>query len=353
MGRQIVMNDPLVSILIPAYNAEEWIGDALRSALGQTWQSKEIIVVDDGSTDGTLEVASRFASDSVRIISQRNMGAAAARNTAFARSRGDYIQWLDADDLLGKDKIEKQIQMLDRGCSNRTLLSAAWGQFKYRHYKARFAPSALWCDLPPKEWLLRKMGQNLYMQTATWLVSRQLTELAGPWDTRLLGDDDNEYFCRVLLASDGVRFVGDAKVYYRTFGYGSLSDIGLSDSKMDAHWLSMQAHVRYLRSMEESETVRAACLRYLQAQLHHFHPQRPDIVDLAKRMANELAGELVRPPLPWHVAVMERMLTPKLAKHCELLLRNIARRLGRTFDKVLFDLSHWSTPGRAESIVSL
>jgi len=62
-----------------------------------------------------------------------------------------------------------------------------------------------------------QLGQNLYMQTATWLVSRELTEAAGPWDTRLLGDDDGEYFCRVLLASNGVRFVPEAKVLLSCF----------------------------------------------------------------------------------------------------------------------------------------
>ena len=87
---------PLVSILIPAYNAQKWIADTLRSALDQTWESKEIIVVDDGSTDRTLEVARRFEAQGVRVFAQENQGAAAARNKAFSLSRGEYIQWLDA-----------------------------------------------------------------------------------------------------------------------------------------------------------------------------------------------------------------------------------------------------------------
>src|SRR4029077_5987038 len=97
----------------------------------------------------------------------------------------------------------------------RMLLSSAWGIFMYRFYKTEFNPTTLWGDLSPTEWLLRKMGQNLYMQTATWLVSRELTEAAGPWDSRLLGDDDGEYFCRVILASDGIRFIPESRVYYR------------------------------------------------------------------------------------------------------------------------------------------
>src|SRR5206468_5993044 len=133
-----------------------------------------------------------------------------------------------------------------------TLLSATWGRFLYRYYRAEFIPTALWCDLSPTEWLLRKMGQNLHMQTATWLVSRELTEAVGPWNTRLLGDDDGEYFCRVLLASDGTRFVPEARVYYRAAGSSSLSYIGRSDRKLEAQWRSMPLHIGYLRSLEDT-----------------------------------------------------------------------------------------------------
>src|SRR3954462_15159876 len=101
---------PLVSVLIPAYNAERWIADTLASALAQTWPRVEIVVVDDGSTDATLAIARRFASPSVEIVSQRNQGAAAARNRALAVSQGDYVQWLDADDLLAPHKLKTQME---------------------------------------------------------------------------------------------------------------------------------------------------------------------------------------------------------------------------------------------------
>ena len=100
-----------------------------------------------------------------------------------------------------------------------------------RAMRVQFTPTVLWCDLSPTEWLIRKMGQNLHMQTATWLVSRALTQAAGPWDTRLLADDDGEYFCRVLLASDGVRFVPEGRVFYRMSGSDRLSYIGRSSRK--------------------------------------------------------------------------------------------------------------------------
>ena len=96
---------PLVSILIPAYNAEQWIADTIESALAQTWSHKEIIVVNDGSKDHTLSIVDEFSSRGVLVASQKNCGEAAARNKALSFCSGDYIQWLDADDILAPDKI--------------------------------------------------------------------------------------------------------------------------------------------------------------------------------------------------------------------------------------------------------
>src|SRR6266496_2716625 len=161
----------LVSILIPAYNAEPWIAETLRSAVGQTWPNKEIIVVDDGSTDQTLSIVRRFASKTVSVVTQENQGVCAARNKAFQLCQGDYIQWLDADDLLAPDKIAKQMEAAEECQSKRTLFSSAWGYFIFRPHKAQFVPTPLWCDLTPLEWLQRRLGTNLHMNPATWLVS--------------------------------------------------------------------------------------------------------------------------------------------------------------------------------------
>ncbi len=327
---------PLVSILIPAFNAQEWIADTLRSAIAQTWGRKEIIVVDDGSTDQTPTIARQFESDFLHVVTQKNQGAAAARNLAFSLSRGDYIQWLDADDLLAPNKITHQMDVLAQWRSKRTLLSAAWGHFLYRYYRAELAPTALWCDLSPVEWLVGKMGQNLFMPNATWLVSRELTESAGPWDTSLFVDDDGEYFCRVLLLSDGVRFVPEAKVYYRASGSSSLSYIGRSDRKMEAQWRSMQLQIGYLRSLEDSQRARAACLRYLQNWLLYFYPERLDIVKQAEQMVRNLGGHLTVPRLSWKYAWIQKAFGWGLAKRALLFLPNVRWSLERFWDKVLF-----------------
>jgi glycosyltransferase involved in cell wall biosynthesis len=341
---------PLVSILIPAFNAQEWIGDTLRSAIVQTWPRKEIIVVDDGSTDQTLAIARQFEPGCVRIVTQANQGAAATRNRAFSLSQGDYIQWLDADDLLAPDKIEKQMESLERSPTRRTLLSSAWARFLYRHYQAEFTPTPLWCDLSAVEWLLRKMGQNLHMQTATWLVSRDLTEAAGPWDTRLLGDDDGEYFCRVLLASHGVRFVPEAKVYYRTSGSSNLSYIGRSNRKLEAQWRSMQMHIGYLRSLEDSERVRAACIKYLQNWMVVFYPERLDIFQRAEETAKDLGGQLEVPHLAWKYSWIDTIFGRGLAKRAQMSLPKVRWSLLRSWDKALFRIENRSLAGNIGNI---
>jgi len=339
---------PLVSILIPAFNAQDWIADTIRSALAQTWPRKEIIVVDDGSKDQTLSVARQFVSRGVSVVSQPNQGAAVARNHALALSKGDYIQWLDADDILASDKIATQMEALNRCPGKRTLVSSAWGRFYHHLDSARFDPTPLWCDLSPKEWLLRKMEQNIFMQTMSWLVSRELTEVAGPWDARLLIDDDGEYFCRLLLASDRVVFVPEARSYWRMSGSGSLSHIGQSGKKLEAQFLSMELHVKYLRSLEESDRVHAACLHYLQTWLLCFHPERPDIVKQMEQLASTLGGELSPPQLSWKYAWIQKIFGWTAAKRTQLCYNQCKSGVLRSWDKAFFSVGKVKLPGQSK-----
>jgi glycosyltransferase involved in cell wall biosynthesis len=329
---------PLVSILIPAYNAGEWIAETLQSAIAQTWERKEIIVVDDGSKDKTAEVARRFASRCVAVVSKENQGAAATRNHALRLAQGAYIQWLDADDLLAPDKVEQQMGLLQKSDSRWILLSSQWALFNYRATRARFVPTSLWQDLSPVEWLLRKMGHNLHMQTATWLTSRELVQAAGSWDTRLLSDDDGEYFCRVLLASEGTRFAPAARVFYRTTASSRLSHIGASDRKKDAMVISMKLHIQYLRSLEDSERVRRACLAYLQNWYPNFYPERPDIIAELQGVAAQLKGHLEEPRLGWKYAWMKSMFGWKAAKWASKVLPQFKASCVRHCDKTIHRL---------------
>ena len=326
---------PLVSILIPAYNSQEWIKETIESALAQTWTSKEVIVVDDGSTDQTLEIARRYASKHVRVVTQPNQGAAVARNTAFSLAQGDYIQWLDADDVLDPYKVENQARMVD-GMSKRTLLSGAWGYFMYRTSKAQFTPTSLWNDLSPVEWLVRKVGDNLHMQTDSWLVSRELSEAAGPWDGRLFRDNDGEYFCRVIVASDGIQFVPQAKSYYRAAGFRSVSYIGGSNKKLESLFISMKLHMQYLRSIEDSDRTRMACVRYICNWLPEFYPYRPDIAEQLLNIAAQLGGEPKEPRLSWKYNWLVQLFGWGAGRRAQLVLPRLKGSMFIAWDKAMY-----------------
>ena len=275
------MISQIVSILIPCYNAEKWLQETIESALSQTWPNKEIIIVDDGSTDNSLKIARQYESNLVKVISQENKGAPAARNMALKHAQGDYIQWLDADDLLAPDKIEKQMEAAHRIGNPKVLLSCSWGRFFYRYWKANFVPDSLWRDLSPVEWLIASFSTSDWMSNSAWLVSRTLTELAGPWDERLSKNQDGEYFCRVIAKSDKVVFVPEAREYVRRSNPRSVSS-SLSRRALESHFLSKNLCIRYLLSLEDSERTRKACVEFLQNGLGYYYPDHTDLADKAK-----------------------------------------------------------------------
>src|SRR5690349_11336244 len=103
----------LVSVVIPTYNTRRYVAEAVESALAQTYRPIEILVADDGSTDGT-EVEMRRFGDAVRYLVQRNQGPAAARNLGIGTAQGEYVAFLDADDLWEPTKIAKQVAVMER-----------------------------------------------------------------------------------------------------------------------------------------------------------------------------------------------------------------------------------------------
>lgn len=330
----------LVSILIPAYNAEKWIADALKSALDQTWPKKEVIVVDDGSSDDTLNVAKRFESNSVKVVTQDNRGASVARNHALSLAQGDCIQWLDADDVLARDKIATQLEGADNGQTSRVLLSSAWGKFYLRQQKGKFIPSSLWQDLVPVEWISNKFNENAWMAIESWLVSRKLTEIAGLWNEQLSMDDDGEYFCRVVSVSEKIRFSPEAKSYCRRGNSGSLSSDIISDKNMMSQFMSIRLQGNYLRSLEDSERTRSACLKYLQTYLIYFYPDHTAVLEKANALAKELGGKLSPPELSWKYSIIQQVLGWRMAKKAQRGIRMFKEPVRRNWDKLLYNFSN-------------
>ncbi|WP_262966594.1 glycosyltransferase family 2 protein [Methylobacter psychrophilus] len=300
----------LVSILIPAYNAEKWIAETIRSALKQTWINKEIIIVDDGSSDGTLHIAKTFESKVVKVTTQRNKGASSARNTALSLAQGNYIQYLDADDLLAPDKISQQLKDSDNGLDSLILLSSAWGRFLTRPKRAQFKPDFLWQDLEPVDWILRKFIDNKFMANSSWLVSRRLIELGEPWDERLSLDDDGEYACRIVSRCERVKFTPEAKCYYRVGNLGSQSS-EISNKALISQLLSITLCIEYLKSLEDSDRTRLASLKFLNDSFYLFYPDNAELANSARALALSLGEELAPPVLSLQSRLFGKIFGPK------------------------------------------
>ncbi|VXD24263.1 glycosyltransferase family 2 protein [Planktothrix paucivesiculata] len=116
-------NNFLVSVIIPVYNCEKYLAEAIESVLAQTYQPLEIIVVDDGSTDGSAEIAKRFGT-TVQYCFQANSGTAAARNRGIELAKGDFFAFLDADDFWVEDKLTNQMAAF----TNNPNLDVVYGQ---------------------------------------------------------------------------------------------------------------------------------------------------------------------------------------------------------------------------------
>jgi len=284
---------PLVSILIPAFNVEAWLGETLESALAQTWQNIEIIIVDDGSTDNTLAVAKSFASSKVKIISQENRGQSASENRAFQEAQGDFIEYLDADDLLAPDKIERQIQLL--GDSNSEFVaSGEWARFYQSPDEALFIPEPLWTDMSPVDWLICAWENHLMMHGAAWLIPRPIAEKAGNWHEKLSLINDFDYFTRILLNSKGIKFCQGARTYYRSGNSHSLSG-SKSRRAWESAFLSLELGTSNLLAQEDSPRTRHACATVFQRFIYEVYPDVPDLREKAEVRVKEFGGSDIQP----------------------------------------------------------
>jgi glycosyltransferase involved in cell wall biosynthesis len=277
---------PLVSIVVPCFNAAPWLAETIASARAQSYTRREIVCVDDGSTDETPALLRALAGDDLVVITQPNRGQSAALNRGLAASRGEYVQFLDADDLLHPDKIAKQLSRLADAPG--AVAVSEWARFSGDAGAARFASEPCWHDDAPLAWLARAWhdgGGMLF--PARWLLPRATLARVAPWDESLTVHNDGEYFTRVVLASARVLHVAGARAYYRSGLTGSVS--GRRDAR------SQDSYYRSLLSMEASVTAQPwheASRRGLALMWQRFaygaHPYAPELADEAMRRARAL-----------------------------------------------------------------
>lgn len=217
------MKSPLVSIIIPLYNAENHLTETIECVINQTWQHKEIIIIDDGSIDNSYQIAKKYESEHIIVIKQENKGASAARNAGLAIAKGDYIQFLDADDLINPEKIELQVKLLEQNEGYLSICSTIY--FDDGENILLKEPIKTWTDDYCNDNL--DFAHKLYgggfigseyggmIAIHSWLCPKSILENAGPWNESLSMDDDGEYFCRVILQAKGICYAPGALNYYR------------------------------------------------------------------------------------------------------------------------------------------
>jgi glycosyltransferase involved in cell wall biosynthesis len=222
----------LVSTIIPVFNRSSMLGEAVASVLGQSYRPIEVIIVDDGSTDGTAGAADALAERHgrpVRVIHQPNGGVGRAREAGRLAARGEFIQHLDSDDLLLPEKFARQVAALRA----RPECGAAYGWTRFRHDGVVEA-------VEPRPWkrsgerieaMFPAMLQSRWWDTPTPLYRRSLIDAAGPW-LPLQIEEDWEYDARI--ASQGVQlaYVEDWMCEVRAHSAGHLSGEGRDPSRL-------------------------------------------------------------------------------------------------------------------------
>jgi glycosyltransferase involved in cell wall biosynthesis len=303
------MTGPFVSIVIPCYNAEKWVAEAIESALAQTWQNKEIIVIDDGSTDCSVEVISSFGAQ-IRSETGPNRGGCAARNRGLELARGEWVQFLDADDSISPEKIRLQMESIaekDSAASTcRLILSEAPNKEAYKLSACNgfqiagreFLVKWLSGDLNKR---VNPMGDQRFTfgNTTSWLMSKEIVGKAGGWNEGLSMCQDSDFFARIAYHSDVVDFNGRAYGYYRVGNASSVSS-GADRRKAESFLSACEGAEKLLRAAALEGCERAIVANYF-SFIQRFYPLHSDLINYA-------FGAIKRAKLP----IWEGIQSPKL-----------------------------------------
>ena len=292
---EICTDEPLVSVIIPLYNSEKYIAETLKSVLNQSYKNIEVLVIDDGSKDDGLSVAKNFENAHVKIFSQSNKGASAARNYGLREAKGKYIQFLDADDLLSTNKIESQVTLLEKEESKIALCPIAHffegdnlGEIEIlkEWYHGSF-------DNPVK-FLIQLYGggesEGGMITIHSWLTPKKLIDQAGVWNEDLSVDDDGEFFCRVILQSTGLISANDAICYYRKFREQKSLSSQAGYKAIKSSLLALQLKQKHLAGFSNEQGYKKAFARAYKRMAVQVYPEFRDVANICVKNMNDLGG---------------------------------------------------------------
>jgi glycosyltransferase involved in cell wall biosynthesis len=200
------MSNQTVSIIIPCYNGARFLRATLESALAQAHAPLEVIVIDDGSTDDSATLAGSFGAP-VRVIRQLNQGESVARNQGIAEARGDYLMFLDADDLLQPDALEALLRSLGTGSGTVALMGhAPFSDDPTRPYAT---------EMPPADAFFPRIMETNFGPPHCWLTPRAVVRATGGFATDMRYSEDWDFWCRVALTGAPLVAVPYAGALYR------------------------------------------------------------------------------------------------------------------------------------------
>lgn len=275
---------------MPSFNAASWITETLRSVLSQTHEDIEVIVIDDGSIDGTPDVITSIDDPRIRLIRQINSGACVARNRGLSEARGAFIQYLDADDLLSPEKIDRQLARLKNEPVG-TISTCSWVRFRNNNLStAQFIVEHDWKDYEdPLDWLIDCGIGRGTMPIHSWLIPREVAQKAGPWNERLRINQDGEYNARLVLAAGKIAFVPDAKAYYRSGMEGSISR-GEGRDALESLMHATDLISSYMLKRRDDARVREAVAGLYRHVSMRAYPHFRDIFERAEARVAEYGG---------------------------------------------------------------
>jgi glycosyltransferase involved in cell wall biosynthesis len=317
------MKNSLVSIIIPVYNAETYLEQSIWSALEQTYENIEIIVVNDGSTDGSLSILEGIDNPRLEVHSQSNQGQSAALNAGIELAHGDYIKFFDADDILHPGHIESQLEVL--GGRNDSVASCRWEYFQENIESVTFHEEVSYKDYDdPIQWIYDSLVKDQGMMGAwMWMIPKPVLDKAGRWDDRLSLNNDFDFSVRVLLASSSVKFARDARLYYRKGVQGALSG-SQGRTAMESAYLTTKLGTESLLQREDSPRIRQLCADRFQQWLFKFYSQHPDLASKAEAYISSLGGSCVR----MQGGLLLRALMPLIGWKAVRNLQNVLYRCG-------------------------
>jgi glycosyltransferase involved in cell wall biosynthesis len=298
------MPDPLVSILIPCYNSAKYIKQAVDSCLNQDWKNIEVIIVDDGSTDDSINIIRSIRDKRVQIVNQKNSGTSAARNSAYKLSKGKYVQYLDSDDFLSADKISNQVKILENEKPGYVSISNTL----YFYDGQNPENGRLKSDWPhvdtdnPTEWLIELLGPETgsMIQTGAWLTPRIITDKIGLWDLSICPTpiDDGEYFSRVVLASTGIRKSSSGVNFYRQYRHQRSLSAQKTTAYAWGHYRSLKKIESNLFASQSDQKAKKAFARLYKDLAYRAYPASPDVTEACLQRANELGFGKFNPIFP-------------------------------------------------------